>query len=112
MWALALLDYGKIWLERNRRVFESKCFKTEVVVNSIVWMVSRWANCTKEFTNISLQDMYRTWVSLLQAAKKEKSVVTSKWVQPPIGLLKLNLKVDFKGNESGWQGWGDKGLHG
>lgn len=96
----------KIWIERNRGVFETKSSEVFVVVDSIVRAVSDWASRGKQFEDILLHDMYRSWKAVVEGGKTLKTMVPTSWMLPPMGLLKLNFDGSFFKDLShgGWEG--------
>ena len=70
----------KLWLERNRRVFNNKSNAAEEIVESIVWIASEWVCKRKEFVGISLEDLNRSWASVLKEAWHTKPVHKMKWI--------------------------------
>ena len=67
LWKLVLYaTVWKLWLERNRRGFNNKSKATEEIVESIDWTLSSWVGKRKEFAGISLEDLNRSWASVLR----------------------------------------------
>ena len=84
----------KLWLERNIRVCNNKSKAAEEIFESIVWTMSEWVCKRKEFGN-SLEDLNRSWATLLKGAWHTKTVHKMIWTYPTIGVLKLNFDGSF-----------------
>lgn len=61
-----ILNFIEIYLSEYRKgeVFGNKSYASEVVVNSNVWAVSGWGSRDREFEDIPLQDINRSWTSI------------------------------------------------
>ena len=55
----------------------------EEIVESIVWTVLEWVCKRKEFAGISLEDLNRSWASVLEGAWHIKIVHKMIWAHPP-----------------------------
>ena len=63
LWIAAL--YGtiwKLWLERNKRVFQNTSKSVKKVVESIVWSVSEWVEKRRQFSGVYLENPSRSWL--------------------------------------------------
>lgn len=63
LWNLSLFTgVWKFWLEQYNRVFHNESSAAEEVVDSIMCYVSNWASWDKDFEDVSIQDLTRSWI--------------------------------------------------
>ena len=52
-----------VWWERNAKIFEDKARNSEVLWDSIVFLASLWAFCSKAFKGIPLNVIHLDWLA-------------------------------------------------
>ena len=53
-----------VWWERNARIFEDKARNSEYLWDSIVFLASLWAFCSKAFKGIPLNVIQLDWIAV------------------------------------------------
>ncbi|RVX05281.1 Transposon TX1 uncharacterized 149 kDa protein [Vitis vinifera] len=53
-----------VWWERNAKIFEDKARNSEVLWDSIVFLASLWAFCSKAFKGIPLNVIHLDWIAV------------------------------------------------
>ena len=51
-----------VWWERNARIFENKARNSEFIWDSIVFLASLWAFCSKAFKGTPLNVIQLDWI--------------------------------------------------
>ncbi|RVX23795.1 LINE-1 reverse transcriptase-like [Vitis vinifera] len=74
-----------VWWERNARIFEDKVRNLEFLWDSIVFLASLWAFCSKAFKGIPLNVIQLDWIAKLRKPKRWGS--TGRWLRHAIGEM-------------------------
>ena len=53
-----------VWWERNARIFEDKARNSEALWDSIVYLASLWAYCSKVFKGTPLNALLFDWIAV------------------------------------------------
>ena len=53
-----------VWRERNARIFEDKARNSESLWDSIVFLASLWAYCSKVFKGTPLNAIHLDWIAV------------------------------------------------
>nr|CAN68968.1 hypothetical protein VITISV_020722 [Vitis vinifera] len=53
-----------VWRERNARIFEDKARNSEALWDSIVFLASLWAYCSKVFKGTPLNALLLDWIAV------------------------------------------------
>ena len=65
LWQAACIALIRVvWLERNARIFEDKVRNSGFLWDSIVFLASLWAFCSKVFKGIPLNVLQLDWIAV------------------------------------------------
>lgn len=68
----------------------------EVVFECAKWRLFAWLLVNKEFENISMSDLYRSWVGCI-ARRPRKESIREVWCPPSMGVFKFNVDGEVRG---------------
>ena len=72
-------------------MFINKSKFVEEVAEFIVWTVSEWVCNSKDFIGISLEDLNRSWTTILKGGWCSRIVHRTVWNHSPPSIFKVKL---------------------
>ncbi|RVW94236.1 LINE-1 retrotransposable element ORF2 protein [Vitis vinifera] len=79
-----------VWWERNARIFEDKARNSEFLWDSIVFLASLWAFCSKAFKGIPLNVIQLDWIAVpwIQVSRSRSLLLM---VKPAVFLVAIGM---------------------